>query len=94
MTIKQLRKAAKVYQRPMCLFFLPSLPDDVDSIRDFRRMTASGIGDMTPALRFEIRLARDRREEALELARDLRQPPIDFVERASLDDDPEELAAR
>lgn len=93
-TMKQLRKAARVYHRPVCLFFLPSLPDDADSIRDFRRMAATGVAAMTSALRFEIRLARERREEALELARDLRQSPIDFAESASLNEDPEGVAAR
>jgi Zn-dependent peptidase ImmA (M78 family) len=93
-TVKQLRKAARLYHRPMCLFFLPSLPEDADSIRDFRRISGAVDLGLTPALRFEIRLARERREEALELARDLRQPPAGFAERASLDDDPEVLATR
>ena len=92
--MKRLRKAARLYHRPMCLFFLPSLPDDADSIRDFRRISGAVDLGLTPARRFEIRLARKRREEALELARDLRQPPAGFAERASLDDDPEVLATR
>ena len=37
-TIKQLRKLAHVFHRPIGLFFLPSLPDEADAIRDFRRL--------------------------------------------------------
>ncbi len=93
-TVKQLRKAARVFQRPIGLFFLPSLPEEAESIRDFRRMAGETPRGLPSALRFEIRLARERREEALELARDIRQPPPAFEERAALSDDPEVVAGR
>lgn len=91
-TIKQLRKAAQVYHRPIGLFFLPSLPDDADSIHDFRRLAGASRKAMSSALRFEIRLAWERREEALEITRDLRESPPLHVELASLTDDPELVA--
>ena len=70
-TIKQLRKLAKAYMRPLGLFFLPELPKDAENIKDFRRIPEEFFEEMSSALRFEIRLAQDRREEALELLSDL-----------------------
>lgn len=93
-TVKQLRKAARVFQRPIGLFFLPSLPEDAESIRDFRRMAGETPRGLPSALRFEIRLARERREEALELSRDIRHSPLAFEDRASLSDDPDVVAGR
>jgi len=70
-TIKQLRKLAKAYLRPLGLFFLPELPKDPESIKDFRRIHGIPDEEMSSALRFEIRLAWERRNEAIELAHDL-----------------------
>ena len=41
-----------------------------------------------------MRLARERREEALELARDLKQLPATLAERCALSDDPDQVARR
>ena len=91
-TIKQLRKLAKAYMRPIGLFFLPELPEDPESIKDFRRIPDEFSEEMSSALRFEIRLARDRRDEALELIADLDEEPITIEKRFHLTDDPEQVA--
>ncbi len=95
-TIKQLRKLAHVFHRPIGLFFLPSLPDEADAIRDFRRLAGVALAAhaLSSALRFEVRLARERREEALELASDLKQLPPTLAERCALSDDPDQVARR
>lgn len=93
-TVKQLRKLAHVLHRPIGLFFLPALPEEPESIRDFRRVVGSGARSTSAALRFEIRLARERRQEALELIADLKQQPTEFRDRCSSDDDPDQVAAR
>ena len=93
-TIKQLRRLAHVFHRPIGLFFLPSLPDEADAIRDFRRVAGVAVRALSSALRFEVRLARERREEALELARDLKQLPATLAERCALGDDPDQVARR
>lgn len=92
-TIKQLRKLAKAYMRPIGLFFLPELPEDPESIKDFRRIPDELLEDMSSALRFEIRLAQDRREEALELISDLDEEPFTIEKRFRLNDDPDRVAA-
>ena len=92
-TIKQLRKLAKAYMRPIGLFFLPELPEDPESIKDFRRIPDEFAEDMSSALRFEIRLAQDRRDEALELVSDLDEEPATIERRFHLDDDPDRVAA-
>jgi len=70
-TVKQLRKLGKAYMRPIGLFFLPELPEEPERIKDFRTMPDVLQEEMSPALRFEIRLAVERREEALEIASDI-----------------------
>ena len=49
-TIKQLRKLAKTYMRPIGLFFLPELPEDPESIKDFRRIPDEFFEEMSSAL--------------------------------------------
>ena len=80
-TIKQLRKLAKAYMRPIGLFFLPELPEDPESIKDFRKIPDEFKEEMSSALRFEIRLAWDRREEALEMIADLDEEPTIIHDR-------------
>jgi Zn-dependent peptidase ImmA (M78 family)/transcriptional regulator with XRE-family HTH domain len=92
-TIKQLRKLAKAYMRPLGLFFLPELPKDAENIKDFRRIPEEFFEEMSSALRFEIRLAQDRREEALELLSDLDEEPLVIDSRFNLNDDPDQVAS-
>lgn len=92
-TIKQLRKLARAYMRPVGLFFLPELPEDPESIKDFRKIPDEFAEEMSPALRFEIRLARDRRDEALELMSDLDEEPPTIRRRFRFHDDPDQVAA-
>jgi len=93
-TIKQLRKLAKAYMRPVGLFFLPELPKDPDSIKDFRKIPDELPEEMSSALRFEIRLAWDRRDEALEMTADLDEEPPLIQTRFYLTDDPDQVAGR
>ncbi len=92
-TIKQLRKLAKAYMRPIGLFFLPGLPEDPESIKDFRKIPDEFREEMSSALRFEIRLAWERRDEAMEMMSDLDEEPPMIHERFGLDSDPDRVAA-
>ncbi|MFZ2146891.1 MAG: XRE family transcriptional regulator [Sedimentisphaerales bacterium] len=91
-TVKQLRKLAKAYLRPIGLFFLPELPKDLESIKDFRKIHDVPQEEMSSALRFEIRLAWARRDEAIELARDLGEKIRTIDYRVSLKDNPNQVA--
>jgi len=93
-TIKQLRKLAKAYMRPIGLFFLPELPEDPESIKDFRKIPDEFREEMSSALRFEIRLAWDRREEALEMIADLDEETTMIYDRFSLTSDPDQIALK
>lgn len=89
-TVKQLRKASHAYRRSIGLLFLPERPDDDEApaIRDFRRLSDLDDEDFSPALRLEIRLAQDRRLEAIELASELGEDLPAFALEADTDDDP------
>lgn len=93
-TIKQLRKMARVYQRPLGLFFLPELPEEAPSIRDFRRLPNVSMREMSTALRFEIRIAWERREEAIDLSTEIGEELAVFSSHAHLNDDAELIAHR
>ena len=93
-TIKQLRKLAQAYKRPLAVFYLPGPPKKFQAMRDFRRLPGEVAGIESPALRLEIRRARFRREIALELYRELGEEPPTFSLSARLDEDPEEVAMR
>ncbi len=93
-TVKQLRKLGKAYMRPIGLFFLPELPEEPERIKDFRRIPDVPQEEMSPALRFEIRLALERREEALEIATDLGEETRVPEYSIGLRDNAEQVARR
>jgi len=85
----QLRKLAKIYKRPLGVFYLPEPPPDVHPLHDFRRLPGNVAGVQSPELRFEIRRAHSRRERALDLYQVVGGPPPMFALSATLADDQE-----
>jgi Zn-dependent peptidase ImmA (M78 family) len=71
---------------------LPEPPEDFAPLRDFRRLPAPEDRTTTANLAFHIRNAYERRELALELYDDLREPPRTFPLKARLSDDPETVS--
>lgn len=67
-SISQLRRLATLYKRPLAVLYLPERPLAFQSMHDFRRLPDSGSRTYSPELAYEIRLAQQRRELALELA--------------------------
>lgn len=67
-TIAQLREAARVYRRPLGVFFLPEPPAGFETMRDFRRLVGSGEADWSAALHDEYRRAHAQRDALLEIA--------------------------
>lgn len=89
-SISQLRALAKIYKRPLAVFYLPAPPKDFDALHDYRRIF--GIREEeSPQLAYEIRKAYAKREIALELANNLEIPVPDFSQQIDLRDDPEEI---
>lgn len=93
-TLGQLRCLAEKYRFPLAVFFLPEPPRDFAPLRDFRRIPDVPQRDLSPNLAYHIRSANDRRELALELSEDLREPAPTIPIRASVDDNAEEIGAR
>lgn len=67
-TIRQLRKAAKCYRRPLAVLLLPEPPEDFAAMRDFRRVTGTDAGAWSPALHAEFKRALSQREVFLEIS--------------------------
>lgn len=74
-TVAQLRAAAKVYKRPLAIFYLPEPPRDFQPLRDYRRLPDAELGTLSPELLAVVRRARAVRDAAIEL-RELADEPI------------------
>jgi len=61
-TIPQLLKLSEVYKRNPAMFYLPEPPREALAVHDFRRLPDAATAELSPELRYEIRLATTRRE--------------------------------
>ncbi len=93
-TVKQLRKLAKIFHRPLAVFYLPKPPTTFRAMKDYRRLPGKGIGSESPDLRLEIRQARFRRDVAIDLFRELGVEPPKLTETTTLRESPEHAAQR
>lgn len=93
-SIPQLRKISEVTKRPLAVFYLAKVPKDFQVIRDLRRLPGVGMRKFSPELQYEIRLANERRQLALEMAEDLEETPRKFSLSAKLADDTEKVGER
>ncbi len=93
-TISQLRHLAAKYHFPLAVFYLPKPPADFAPLRDFRRLPDADDRSISPNLTYHIRNAYERRELALELHHDLREPVRAFRLKASTGDSPETVGAK
>lgn len=93
-TVKQLKKIAEVYKRPISVFYLDEPPQDFQALRDFRRLAFDQPRQLSKQLAFEIRAAQERRLVALEVYEALGEEPPAFPLDAAPTDDPAELADR
>lgn len=91
LTVNQLRSLSNAYKRPLALFFLP--PHSAN-LRDFRRSPEQPEGSESPALRYEIRRARYRRQVSLELFEELGEQPPTFIRTTAITENPETVATQ
>src|SRR6266496_2833013 len=91
LTINQLRTLSTIYRRPLAFFYLPQPPPKSVSLRDFRRLN-NVERQISPALRYEIRRARYRRQVALRLYDEISEEPPRVTATTSLKADPEGVA--
>jgi len=70
-SMAQLRKMAAAYKRLLSDFYLPAAPKEEPIPHDFRRLPGEIASHYSRQLRYQLRLARQRRELALDLAAEL-----------------------
>lgn len=70
-SMAQLRKMAALYKRLLSDFYLPAPPEEDPMPHDFRRLPGEVANLYSRVLRHQLRLARQRRELALDLAAEL-----------------------
>jgi Zn-dependent peptidase ImmA (M78 family)/DNA-binding XRE family transcriptional regulator len=92
-SMAQLRKMATVYRRMLSDFYLPAVPEEDALPHDFRRMPGEVAYHYSRALRFQLRLAHQRRVLALDLAADLDQEVPALKGRLTINADTESTGA-
>jgi len=93
-SVAKARDLAKLYRRPLALFFLNQPPNAYDLLRDFRRLPGTFRREESPSLLWAIRQARYRRQVALDLIREGNEDLPRFSGKTTLATKPEELGAR
>lgn len=92
-TLAQLKRLSEIYKRPLAVFFLQEAPRAFPVPRDFRRVPGRPEG-ISPALRFELRAAEERRLTALQLYEELDETPPQFPLSGQMRERPAALAER
>lgn len=93
-SMAQLRNMATTYRRLLSDFYLPRPPQEDPLPHDFRRMPGEVAFRYSKALRYQLRMARQRRDLALDFAADLDTDIPQLSGRLQLDDDPEDAGAK
>ena len=91
-TVAKLRQLAKLYGRPLAVFFLPEPPREFDALRDFRKLSSSDSNLWSRALHKLYRRAIEQREVYSELLEAEGEKARVGVPPAALDAEPEEVA--
>lgn len=93
-TFNQLKDAANVYKRPLALFYLSAPPARGEPVADFRLAPELSGQALPPAINIAIRQAKQRRDEAVLLSKDLEKKIPRLTERANLTEDVENVGRR
>jgi Zn-dependent peptidase ImmA (M78 family) len=93
-TLKQLEDFANAVHLPIGYLFLPNPPDERLPIKDFRTIDGQPVRQPSPNLLDTLYTCQERQGWYREFALTVRQPPSDFIGSASLQEQPEDVAAR
>jgi Zn-dependent peptidase ImmA (M78 family) len=93
-TLKQLEAFAKAVHVPVGYLFLPAPPEEPLPIPDFRTLDGRGVRRPSPDLLDMLYACQERQGWYREFALTVRLPEAAFVASATLDDRPEDVAAR
>jgi len=93
-TMKQVENLAKLYHRPLGLFFRPKPPVVPALAAEYRRLSGVVPGQESPELRLALRKMSARRETMLQLLVELGESTPAFNQIAHLDEAPASVAER
>lgn len=93
-TVRQAQVLAKLYHRPLSVFFLPQPPALPPLAAEYRRLPGIEPGKESPESRLAIRVMSQRRETAHALSEELGHPIPEFTLTAHLSESPVDLGAR
>jgi Zn-dependent peptidase ImmA (M78 family) len=75
LSMRELERLAKAYQRSVAFFFLANAPGEAPVETQFRRLRDAPGPPWPPALRHLVRAVRERQDDAIALLEALEQPP-------------------
>jgi Zn-dependent peptidase ImmA (M78 family) len=84
-SVKQVEKLARLYRRPIDVFFLPFIPKDFPALKDFRKEKEEGTDT---ALIFMMREVQEKAEWLSEFLQKTKKKKLDFVGRYNIKSDP------
>ncbi|MGV3533446.1 MAG: ImmA/IrrE family metallo-endopeptidase [Chthoniobacteraceae bacterium] len=93
-TLRQVENLARVYHRPLSLFFQPQPPVTAPAAAEYRRLSGVVPGQESPELRLALRKMSLRRETMLQLLGELGETPPPFNLVAHLSEAPDAVGAR
>jgi Zn-dependent peptidase ImmA (M78 family)/DNA-binding XRE family transcriptional regulator len=93
-SMAQLRKMANTYKRMLSDFYLPDAPKEDALPHDFRRLPGEVAFHYSRALRYQLRVAHQRRELALDFAAELEMDVPPITEHLQLAKDTEQSGAK
>jgi Zn-dependent peptidase ImmA (M78 family) len=93
-TLRQLEDFARTTSTPLGYFFLDEPPDERLHVPDFRTIGDKPVARPSPDLIETVQQMERRQEWLREYLEDNHVEPLEFVGSASLNDDPDDVAAR
>lgn len=93
-TMRQIQLLARLYHRPLSLFFQPKPPKLPPLAAEYRRLLGVVAGEESPELRLAVRQMSNRRDRAMNLLEELGDAVPEFKLKAHLNDEPSVVAER
>jgi len=93
-TMRQVQLLARIYHRPLSLFFQPKPPKLAPLAAEYRRLPGVVSGEESPELRLAVRQMSNRRDRTMNLLEELGEAVPAFKLRAHLNEEPAAVAAR
>lgn len=88
-TIRQAKILSNAYHRPFAILFLPEIPNDFQPLEDFRK---KGSSELSTSTLFIIREIQQKQTWISDENKEGNIPPLPFVGKFSLNDNPELIA--